>query len=277
LDKANLRYRDLVKGIGLAKGRTEDHMIEVLHFAAQAAYSQLDDLMQEIQSARCEVDRQLHLNERRAQWNAESLARQLKHSSKSLGEHHRDLLIERARADVLERRREEWEHERAGLLGQLEASQNALAKMDDSVHSAEDMATRAKADAERFERSLTEVRGELVEAHARLERTEADLTDLASRRELLKKDLKVVREYLAERESEASRLRDSLDSAVKSSELLRRERDTFKQTLIGLRGSSTYLLGKAVRDAARSPRGLVRLIPEVRKTRRVGKDSRGGQ
>ncbi|MBC9821934.1 FkbM family methyltransferase [Terrabacter sp. MAHUQ-38] len=68
-------------------------------------------------------------------------------------------------------------------------------------------------------------------------------------------------------------LREELHEEASRHCVTQAERDSYRRTLVGLRNSGTYILGAALRDA-RSPRGLFRLIPEMRRAYRAAKESR---
>jgi hypothetical protein len=69
-------------------------------------------------------------------------------------------------------------------------------------------------------------------------------------------------------------LREELDQEASRHWVTRAERDAYRRTLVGVRNSGTYILGAALRDSARSLRGLLRLIPEMRRAHRAAKESR---
>lgn len=159
-----------------------------------------------------------------------------------------------------------------------------------------ELRTRLEHGTQRHERVRRDLR--VVRQHIEAQRERAvELTDQIAKAEA---DLEAQRSQRAEAEAclraeiQAERARHE-DSARESRDALRREqdrsrevedqlreelrlsrnqRDTYRRNLIGLRTSGTYLLGVAIRDAVKSPRGLVRLVPELRRALRAAKEQR---
>jgi FkbM family methyltransferase len=273
LDSANSRYRDVFKHMDRSKERSSDeYPLEVLHSATRAAYAELEELMGEVQRARSDLARHLHTPNDQEFWKTEALRRQLSSATEDLGECHRDLLVERARAEVLHSRYLEWLDERANLLEQLEITKRDLDRATEKCQESETLIERTNADSKALKSSLDESIARVSKMQRVLDTFE-DKFETASRRgDLLRRDLRLVREHLSSREEAIAQLEASRSRTLSEIDELRSQRDRYRQTLIGLRESSTYRLGKALRDASRSPKELSRLLPVLRTAQRAARE-----